>query len=251
MATPPSSRNKMEKLRNERVNEGSVEKRRTETPQKYLRLGMPRAWGGEARPASSRYALRARGEGRRLRLRGVRVVRPDIAISGASCSRLSPACRSRMRARTGPCFTVRRPVGGPRSQGQRRAPNPLSAGHFSANLRPMVNLWSGSKRWGVARPCRAQGTFSGSDGRRCDERRWLRLDHAVLYAEGGEATFAKLRLRCRAHDLHTVQVYFGREYVRGATKRARECCAGERVARHAARHRQWGCSGRGEVQLQP
>lgn len=61
-----------------------------------------------------------------------------------------------------------------------------------------------------------------ADGRRCDERRLLQLDHVIPHAEGGEPTVVNLRLRCRAHNLHTARAHFGTEYVRAAAERARE-----------------------------
>jgi hypothetical protein len=63
-------------------------------------------------------------------------------------------------------------------------------------------------------------TFCAEDGRRCGERRLLQLDHVIPYAEGGDATVVNLRLRCRAHNLHTALAHFGREYVRAAAERA-------------------------------
>jgi hypothetical protein len=50
----------------------------------------------------------------------------------------------------------------------------------------------------------------------------LQLDHVIPHAEGGEATVANLRLRCRAHNLYTAREHFGGEYVRAATARGRE-----------------------------
>jgi len=64
-------------------------------------------------------------------------------------------------------------------------------------------------------------TFCADDGRRCGERRLLQLDHVLPHAEGGEPTVGNLRLRCRAHNLHTARADFGKEYVRAAAKRAR------------------------------
>ena len=65
-------------------------------------------------------------------------------------------------------------------------------------------------------------TFCSDNGRRCGERRLLQLDHVVPHAEGGEPRVTNLRLRCRAHNLHTARVHFGREHVRAAAERARE-----------------------------
>jgi hypothetical protein len=73
-------------------------------------------------------------------------------------------------------------------------------------------------------------TFCADDGRRCGERRLLQLDHVVPHAEGGEPTVGNLRLRCRAHNLHTARAHFGTEYVRAAEKRAR-ASTGHAVAR--------------------
>jgi hypothetical protein len=64
-------------------------------------------------------------------------------------------------------------------------------------------------------------TFCADDGRRCGERRLLQLDHMVPHAKGGESTIGNLRLRCRAHNLHTARAHFGKEYVQAAAKRAR------------------------------
>jgi hypothetical protein len=61
------------------------------------------------------------------------------------------------------------------------------------------------------------------------ERRLLQLDHVIPDAEGGEQTVANLRLRCRAHNLHTARAHFGRESVRAAAERARETGRARRV----------------------
>ena len=65
-------------------------------------------------------------------------------------------------------------------------------------------------------------TFCADDGRRCGERYLLQLDRVIPHAEDGVPTVANLRLRCRAHNLHTARVHFGRDYVRAAAERARE-----------------------------
>jgi hypothetical protein len=71
-------------------------------------------------------------------------------------------------------------------------------------------------------------TFCAEDGRRCSERRLLQLDHVIPHAEGGEATVVNLRLRCRAHNLHTARAHFGKECVRAAAERVRKQRAGGR-----------------------
>jgi hypothetical protein len=67
----------------------------------------------------------------------------------------------------------------------------------------------------------AQCTFCAGDGRRCGERRLLQLDHVIPYTEGGQATVGNLRLRCRAHNLHTARAHFGRAQVSAAGRLAR------------------------------
>jgi hypothetical protein len=74
-------------------------------------------------------------------------------------------------------------------------------------------------------------TFCADDGRRCGERRLLQVDHAVPHAQGGEPTVPNLRLRCRAHNLHTAREHFGRECVRAAAERARKRARHLRVDR--------------------
>lgn len=56
-------------------------------------------------------------------------------------------------------------------------------------------------------------TFQAEDGRRCDSRWQLELDHVQPAARGGPATAANLRLRCRKHNtLHAEETY-GREHM--------------------------------------
>jgi len=43
-------------------------------------------------------------------------------------------------------------------------------------------------------------TFVSEDGRRCAARRFLEIDHAKPWPEGGLETVENLRLRCRAHN---------------------------------------------------
>jgi 5-methylcytosine-specific restriction endonuclease McrA len=52
-------------------------------------------------------------------------------------------------------------------------------------------------------------TFVSEDGRRCGARQFLEIDHVKPWAEGGLATVENLRLRCRAHNLHSARNHFG------------------------------------------
>ncbi|MGH2372676.1 MAG: HNH endonuclease, partial [bacterium] len=52
--------------------------------------------------------------------------------------------------------------------------------------------------------------FVGSNGRRCTERGFLEFHHVVPHAAGGEPTVDNIQLRCRAHNGHEAERYFGR-----------------------------------------
>ena len=64
-------------------------------------------------------------------------------------------------------------------------------------------------------------TFVSSTGRRCEERRFLELDHAHPAARGGQATVANLRLRCRAHNQYEAERTYGAGFMREKRQAAR------------------------------
>ena len=74
------------------------------------------------------------------------------------------------------------------------APNPHSnvkrRRHYPAEVARTVFLRDGK-----------QCSYVSPDGRRCNARRCLELDHIDPYAVGGQCTVENLRLRCRAHNL--------------------------------------------------
>jgi 5-methylcytosine-specific restriction endonuclease McrA len=55
-----------------------------------------------------------------------------------------------------------------------------------------------------------QCAFVGRQGR-CTERGFLEFHHAVPYAEGGQATGDNIQLRCRSHNAHEAELWFGVE----------------------------------------
>lgn len=61
-------------------------------------------------------------------------------------------------------------------------------------------------------------TFVGTNGHRCDARRFLEFDHIEPLARGGKPTGAGLRLRCRSHNQFEAEQIFGAEFM----KRKRE-----------------------------
>lgn len=52
-------------------------------------------------------------------------------------------------------------------------------------------------------------TFVGPDGRRCNETRFIEIDHAVPFALGGVSDRSNGRLLCRTHNAWRAQVTFG------------------------------------------
>jgi 5-methylcytosine-specific restriction endonuclease McrA len=59
--------------------------------------------------------------------------------------------------------------------------------------------------------------FVSRDGRRCEETRCLEFHHVVPRAAGGAATVENIQLRCRAHNGHEVDLFFGpgKRWVKG------------------------------------
>jgi hypothetical protein len=51
--------------------------------------------------------------------------------------------------------------------------------------------------------------FVAPDGRRCDERRFLEFHHVISYGAGGAATVENIQLRCRAHNGHEADLFYG------------------------------------------
>ena len=55
--------------------------------------------------------------------------------------------------------------------------------------------------------------FVGTHGR-CAERGFLEIHHVIPFADGGEATAENLELRCRAHNQHEAERWFGADVVK-------------------------------------
>ena len=67
-------------------------------------------------------------------------------------------------------------------------------------------------------------SYVAPDGRRCEGRAFLELDHADPRALGGGDTAENLRVRCRAHNQLWAEEAYGREYV----ERRRDFCQQKR-----------------------
>ncbi|HEX6276009.1 MAG TPA: HNH endonuclease signature motif containing protein, partial [Polyangiaceae bacterium] len=56
-------------------------------------------------------------------------------------------------------------------------------------------------------------TYVAPDGRRCEARAFLELDHVEPRARGGTDGADNLRVLCRAHNQLAAEEAFGRDYV--------------------------------------
>jgi 5-methylcytosine-specific restriction endonuclease McrA len=79
---------------------------------------------------------------------------------------------------------------------------PSKPGHIAAATRREVFARDGER-------C----TYVDSEGRRCECRTRVELDHIQPRALGGGDDASNLRARCRAHNLHAAEEIFGREHV--------------------------------------
>lgn len=80
-----------------------------------------------------------------------------------------------------------------------------------------------------------QCTFASDSGHRCEERRFLELDHIVPTARGGPSTVENLRLRCRAHNQFEAERTFGKEFMDEKREQARRSLSATRVRRELSR----------------
>ena len=65
-----------------------------------------------------------------------------------------------------------------------------------------------------------QCCFVARNGRRCNSRVFLEIDHIQPFAAGGPAVVENLRLMCRAHNQWHALRYFGRERIKAARSRS-------------------------------
>jgi 5-methylcytosine-specific restriction endonuclease McrA len=82
-------------------------------------------------------------------------------------------------------------------------------------------------------------TYVSPDGRRCDSRWQLELDHVEAAALGGRPTIGNLRLRCKVHNRLHAEETLGREHMarfrrRPGSRTGESTIAGERGLRGVA-----------------
>ena len=72
-------------------------------------------------------------------------------------------------------------------------------------------------------------TFVSEQGKRCESRTRLELDHIEPVARGGESTTDNIRLLCRVHNQFEAECTFSPEFVAGKREQAREWAAQARA----------------------
>ncbi len=74
-----------------------------------------------------------------------------------------------------------------------------------------------------------QCTFVSDTGHRCEARTRLEFDHIDPFARGGQATPARMRLRCRAHNQFEAERTYGADFMRHKREQARRGTTAARV----------------------
>jgi hypothetical protein len=70
-----------------------------------------------------------------------------------------------------------------------------------------------------------QCTFVSATGKRCPARSRLEFDHLDPVARGGQATVARMRLRCRAHNQYAAECTFGTAFMSNKRREAQRAAA--------------------------
>jgi hypothetical protein len=76
-------------------------------------------------------------------------------------------------------------------------------------------------------------TYVSPDGRRCEQRAFLELDHAEPRGRGGVDDASNLRVRCKAHNQLWAEQVYGREHVESRRRLRQEKSARARAGRQA------------------
>ena len=61
--------------------------------------------------------------------------------------------------------------------------------------------------------------FVGTNGRRCNKKDNLQIDHIVPYARGGANKIDNLRLLCEKHNLLEAEREYGRDHMKQFRRR--------------------------------
>jgi 5-methylcytosine-specific restriction endonuclease McrA len=63
-----------------------------------------------------------------------------------------------------------------------------------------------------------QCSYVSADGRRCQEKHGIQIDHIVPFALGGGNGIDNLRVLCPSHNRLMAEEWFGKDYVRSRIK---------------------------------
>jgi hypothetical protein len=96
------------------------------------------------------------------------------------------------------------------AEGQEAMPVPIESRHVPAALRDEIHVRD-----------EGQCTYVGPDGRRCEARRCLAIDHRRPFALGGDTSAENCGLLCRAHNQLVAAEIFGVERIERAIEARR------------------------------
>jgi 5-methylcytosine-specific restriction endonuclease McrA len=86
---------------------------------------------------------------------------------------------------------------------------PLSGSQLAQNKKTdRIYISVHDRRW-VMRRAQGQCEFVSEDGRRCQSRHKLQLDHIVPLCQGGRNERTNYRITCRSHNLYFAQMNLG------------------------------------------
>jgi hypothetical protein len=113
--------------------------------------------------------------------------------------------------------------------GPRASEVALAAASFLKRSKRSRHVPAAVRRAVYQRDC-GQCSFVSNDGRRCEARALLELDHVEPWAKLGDAGLDNIRLRCRAHNQWHARECFGARHVE-AKIATRRCGAVSRAVR--------------------
>jgi hypothetical protein len=87
---------------------------------------------------------------------------------------------------------------------------------LAATARPRAGRVADARSWHIPASVRravwtrdgGRCAFTGAQGR-CEERGFLEFHHVQPYAAGGKAVLENVELRCRSHNQHEAELFFG------------------------------------------
>jgi len=122
---------------------------------------------------------------------------------GPAVARVERRVRDVRRGKVGAGITPQQEGGEATSAGSAPPPAAARSRYIAAAVRREV--WARSQ---------GQCEFVADGGRRCEQRGFLEFHHHVPFAAGGVSTSSNLSIRCRSHNQHEAELFFGADAVR-------------------------------------